>query len=471
MAEQADTVPGFTMQSERFYLKFVTGMQCGVSSKLLEYETDWYEVMEILLSRLEDEPENQPDLERIAGRDLEFWAAVQPGGDTLNLKIQVRLEEKRYFLPPMGMRKTLKLTFNDRFTTQVLFHVKKKQMLRSLKYMSAVVVAASLAREEGAEVLGRTYQLPRCLVPWVRKAWHNCWTARYFKAKLPGCPDFCACKQSRVEKEKKNKEVKERKTKNSQKSQGSIEMEAKSRAHCKAPAKAKATPANAQKNKKQAPVKGAVVKTKVSTSDKEKAVKKREDRIEKLNNKVKCLEKEMLNRFEVTKKSLEDDKGAPKRMSIGNKKENEFAKLQHKYKVMQTKYKALKKEQVVKNNLQNLQQKYKALEAKFKNLKQKDKTESESGECKETPAKRVRKDLGKLSKQMHPKSGKPLKAPKVLSEEPKSSKAFKKSSPLFKCEQCLLDFSLISQLRKHMKTGCTEDKSIPEPASKRRRRG
>ena len=96
----------------------------------------------------------------------------------MHFTLQVRLEEKRYFLPPMGMRKTLKLTFNDRFTTQVilillpliispmhplqvLFHVKKKQMLRSLKYLSAVVVAASLAREEGAEVLGRTYQLPR----------------------------------------------------------------------------------------------------------------------------------------------------------------------------------------------------------------------------------------------------------------------------------------------------------------------
>ena len=94
----------------------------------------------------------------------------------MHLTLQVRLEEKRYFLPPMGMRKTLKLTFNDRFTTQVilllflvspmpplqvLFHVKKKQMLQSLKYLSSVVVAASLAREEGAEVLGRTYQLPR----------------------------------------------------------------------------------------------------------------------------------------------------------------------------------------------------------------------------------------------------------------------------------------------------------------------
>ena len=47
--DRPDTVPGFTMQSENFYMKFITGLQCGVSSKLLEYETDWYEVMEIVL--------------------------------------------------------------------------------------------------------------------------------------------------------------------------------------------------------------------------------------------------------------------------------------------------------------------------------------------------------------------------------------------------------------------------------------
>ncbi len=48
-----------------------------------------YEVMEILLSRLEDEPASQATLQTVAGRDLEHWALAQPGGDTLNLKIQV----------------------------------------------------------------------------------------------------------------------------------------------------------------------------------------------------------------------------------------------------------------------------------------------------------------------------------------------------------------------------------------------
>ena len=33
--------------------------QCTVSSRLLEYGTDWYEVMEIILSRLQDEQEDK----------------------------------------------------------------------------------------------------------------------------------------------------------------------------------------------------------------------------------------------------------------------------------------------------------------------------------------------------------------------------------------------------------------------------
>ena len=81
-------MPGFTMQ-------------CGVSSRLLEYETDWYEVMEIILSRLQDEQEDKERFEVIASRDLEYWAKMQPGGDSLNLKIRVMLEEKRYFESPV----------------------------------------------------------------------------------------------------------------------------------------------------------------------------------------------------------------------------------------------------------------------------------------------------------------------------------------------------------------------------------
>jgi len=190
----ANTIPGFTMQSENFYLKFITGLQCGVSSKLMEYETDWYEVMEILLSRLQDEPENKELFENIASRDLEYWARMQEGGDSLNLEIRVTLEEKRYLEPPAGSRKALRLVFNDRFSTQVLFHVRKKMFLRSLMQISAEAVADMVNDEDTLNNLDA--ELPHTLIPEVKRAYHNCWTPRFFRTKLVRhpCPPSCSCK-------------------------------------------------------------------------------------------------------------------------------------------------------------------------------------------------------------------------------------------------------------------------------------
>jgi len=196
MEERADTIPGFTMQSENFFLKFITGFQKGVSSKLLEYETDWYEVMEIILSRLQDEQEDKDKFEIIASRDLEYWAKMQPGGDSLNLRIRAVLEEKRYFEPPSGSRKALRLNFNDRYSTQVLFHVTKKVFLRSLREVSAEAVADLVEKEAILDKLNT--ELPVHLIEDVRKSYHNCWTPRFFRTnvlRIP-CPPNCSCKNS-----------------------------------------------------------------------------------------------------------------------------------------------------------------------------------------------------------------------------------------------------------------------------------
>ena len=138
--------------------------------------------MEIILSRLQDEPEDKERFEVIASRDLEYWAKVQPGGDFINLKIRVILEEKRYFEPPAGSRKALRLVFNDRFSTQVLFHVRKKVLMRSLLEIAAVSVADLVAGEETLPQLRA--ELPGHLIPEVRRALHNCWTPRFFRTKI-----------------------------------------------------------------------------------------------------------------------------------------------------------------------------------------------------------------------------------------------------------------------------------------------
>ena len=40
--ERPDTTPGYEMESPSFTLTFVTGLQRGVASSMLEVETDWY---------------------------------------------------------------------------------------------------------------------------------------------------------------------------------------------------------------------------------------------------------------------------------------------------------------------------------------------------------------------------------------------------------------------------------------------
>jgi len=287
--QHADTVPGFTMQSEAFYLKFVTGLQCGVSSKLLEYETDWYEVMEILLSRLQDEPEKKEQFETIASRDLEYWARIQPGGDTLNLKIRVSLEEKRYFLPPSGSRKTLRLIFNDRFSTQVIFHARKKMLLKSLKDLAAIAVADHFDKGELIDKLDT--EVPRSVIPDVKRAFSNCWTPRFFRTKIVACPPWCACKtwrkplimmepkmkkstrrqlykrvagkpvarkaqqkqatkkiESKSNKNSKNKSVKRLDDKKSNKSSKKAQIESKKKSSISKSAATKPTPKSSQKN-------------------------------------------------------------------------------------------------------------------------------------------------------------------------------------------------------------------------------
>ena len=96
--DQPDTLPGFKMQSEHFLLKFITGLQKGVCSRLLEFKTDWFYMMEILLNRLEDEPVNLDKFHVIASRDLENWAQIQPGEDTPKLKIKVEVKEEKLYL-------------------------------------------------------------------------------------------------------------------------------------------------------------------------------------------------------------------------------------------------------------------------------------------------------------------------------------------------------------------------------------
>ena len=178
------TVPGFVMHSQHFELEFVAGFQGGFPNSYLEYQTNWYEVMDLLLSKFEEEPEVLEAFELVASKELEHWARGRSDGDPLRLRIQVTLEEKGYFLPPRGMRKEVKVSFNDKFSTVVLLYVRKKVQLETLKGLAAAKVADYLHFESDCEDL----DIPRSLVPEILRGFRNCWTSRFYWAKVHSVP-------------------------------------------------------------------------------------------------------------------------------------------------------------------------------------------------------------------------------------------------------------------------------------------
>ena len=72
MALVGNTVPGFTLQSENFMVKFISGFLDGVPSQLLEYETDWMEVMLIILDTLETFPTSVMTTQNILSGSLDY---------------------------------------------------------------------------------------------------------------------------------------------------------------------------------------------------------------------------------------------------------------------------------------------------------------------------------------------------------------------------------------------------------------
>ena len=167
------TAPGFLMESQMFSLKFMSASQQGQLSYLLENETDWKDVMHILLDSLDAFPTNNTEVEKMGSDRLEVWALTQEGGDELELKVEVEISEKIYFFS--DTLKSLRLIFNDMFNTVVLFNVRRKKVMKSLKTLAAEAVSTSLRSEDDIYRL----DIPRCLYKNMETAYKDSWRVRF----------------------------------------------------------------------------------------------------------------------------------------------------------------------------------------------------------------------------------------------------------------------------------------------------
>ena len=102
-------------------VKFVAGFQKGLVSELIQFETDWREVMVIILNVLEMFPTSVESTQNILAYSLGEWVASHSGAEFLNIKANVAIEEKVSFSPPLASKKSLKIAFTDNVKTEVVF--------------------------------------------------------------------------------------------------------------------------------------------------------------------------------------------------------------------------------------------------------------------------------------------------------------------------------------------------------------
>lgn len=164
------TTPGHTVQNSKFSIKFESATQKGKESHLLEFQTDWSEVMDILLNNLSRQPASPLcPVEMQAAQELEAWALAQDGGEELQLRCRVNVADLKYYRATAV--KNLWLYFNDQYKTIVMFTVVRKRELQPLVGLAASRVADQLTAVQQSDRL----ELPRDILPDLRAAYTDPW--------------------------------------------------------------------------------------------------------------------------------------------------------------------------------------------------------------------------------------------------------------------------------------------------------
>ena len=129
------TNPGTTRETKNYEIIFVAGHQHNGSSYLVEYESNWIPLMQLILASLEISENTFEDISLFLNRELEKY--LTPG-------INVRLDifDQTYF--PMKETKSLQLSFTDPSKTSLVFFIRRKQVLRSLKDISIQKVSEQM---------------------------------------------------------------------------------------------------------------------------------------------------------------------------------------------------------------------------------------------------------------------------------------------------------------------------------------
>ena len=158
------TNPGTTRETKNYEIIFVAGHQHNGSSYLVEYESNWLQLMQLILASLEISENTFEDLSSFLNQELEKY--LSPG-----LNVRLDIFDQTYF--PKKQTKSLHLSFTDPAKTSLVFLIRRKQVLRRLKDISIQKVSEHIIQTSDLPSLEIPQSLKSDLIDEARTIWNR----------------------------------------------------------------------------------------------------------------------------------------------------------------------------------------------------------------------------------------------------------------------------------------------------------
>ena len=166
------TKPGSKFDSENYEIIFVKGHQIGIGCYLVEYEMDWTNLMNIILNTFEnvsnDVKNISETLSQTIGSLIDRRFLSSPGSE---INVGIDILDQDYF--PLKQTKSLHVTFDDNFKTSLIFFIRRKQVMKSLRATSLQKLSEIIQKRAGLESLEIPLTLKRELLTESRNIWYQ----------------------------------------------------------------------------------------------------------------------------------------------------------------------------------------------------------------------------------------------------------------------------------------------------------
>ena len=161
LQRNSSTRPGSKIESGNYEVIFVAGHQLGIGCYLVEYERDWSMLMQIILSTLETVVNTSDQLRSALSEHIQLHSDIVLNDVIADISVEIDILDQNYF--PLKQTKSLHVTFSDNFRTSLIFFIRRKQVLKSLKDVSLERLSELLNKTDAASELLKNNAKTKCL--------------------------------------------------------------------------------------------------------------------------------------------------------------------------------------------------------------------------------------------------------------------------------------------------------------------